>query len=580
MVEWDAEGEPLLMVGTVQDVTETARALEELERSRHQLDLHNRIIRTFLTESGAALYAGVLDIVRDMLDSPLGYFGYIDHEGSLVSESMTQDIWDRCQIPDKAVVFRRDCWSGIWGDSLQRKVTRVSNGPFHTPQGHLPLHCAIAVPIIYHGELVGQVVLANKPGGYAEYDRERLEGIADLVAPILKSRLEAERHEREREQLHAQLQLRRRLEALGTLAGGIAHDFNNMLGAILGHAEMAAERLPEDSEEHDHLARVGAAAERAAQLVAKILAFSQQAEGEARPTRIEAVITETIELLKPAVPRHVHVSVQASGDLPAVLVDPSQLHQVILNLCTNALYAMREKGGALRIGAETAHLTEADGERLGVPAPGEYVRMSVADTGTGIPEEIRDRVFDPFFSSKPVGEGTGMGLSTAHGIIASHGGAIALESELGEGTTFHVYLPTTTERPIEEQVAREQAGSRPARILLVDDEASMVEVAQQLLSVLGYEVECFTDPARALDALGTDPAGFDIVLTDLTMPDISGMDVAETAKGLNAGIHVVLMTGFSVSSYLDVSENPVVDGFLQKPFGKRKLAEVLAALGQ
>ncbi len=349
-------------------------------------------------------------------------------------------------------------------------------------------------------------------------------------------------------ELKMELELRQsqKMEAIGTLAGGIAHDFNNILTAIIGYTDLAIRKLDENTAAGLDLGRVLEAGSRAKDLVRQILAFSRQSELERKPVHVAVIIDEVLKLLRSSLPSTIgilqHITTAPEGDL--ILADSSQIHQVLMNLGTNAAYAMREQGGELTV---TLSETIVDSSLISlcpVLDAGTCLRLTVSDTGHGMDAAVRERIFDPYFTTKKVGEGTGMGMAVVQGIIKSHNGAITVYSEPGQGTTFHIFFPKITGDILSEAVSVESSPGGPERILFVDDEEMLVEMGQELLESLGYQVMATTWSLEALKVFKADPAAFDLVITDLTMPGLTGKELAKELLAIRADIPIILCTGF------------------------------------
>lgn len=358
--------------------------------------------------------------------------------------------------------------------------------------------------------------------------------------------------------LEKQLRQSQKLEALGTLAGGIAHDFNNVLTPILGYTEMAVDDLPPDSRVREGLGRVLAAAERARDLVKQILAFSRRAEQERHPLRLGDLVRETLQLVSATLPKTIAIRSTIDDGVGPVVADATQLHQVLLNLCTNAWHAMGDEGGVLEVTLDAAEGT--------VSAPGvPHARLTVRDTGCGMSAEVLDRIFEPFFTTKAVGEGTGLGLAAVHGIVRSHGGSVAVESEPGRGSAFQVFLPLASAAQGE---SRPPSGPPPRgteSILFVDDEEAIAELGRRSLESLGYRVVATTSSVKALDLFRREPQRFDAVVTDQAMPELTGANLARELLAMRPGLPIVLCTGFSRSVTLEAAKELGVRRFLPKP---------------
>ena len=353
--------------------------------------------------------------------------------------------------------------------------------------------------------------------------------------------------EADRKKLELQLGQAQKMEAIGTLAGGIAHDFNNILSSVLGFAELAKLDLPEGAaESKDCLDQVIKAGLRAKDLVQHILTFSRRTESEKYPLQMPPLVKEVGKLLHSTLPASIEVRFDIENENLFVLGDPSQIHQILMNLCVNAVHAMTDDGGVLTIGLQRVPAELSASPALEGLAPGEYVEITVSDTGPGIPAEIMDWIFDPFFTTKPRGKGTGMGLSVVHGIIKSMDGAIQVESDPGRETVFRVILPLHAESVAD--AGDQQSQSLPkgkGRILFVDNEKEITIAISQLLRKIGYDVDTETDGLAAVEKLTAQTAAYDLVITDLDMPGISGIELSKQVRKIWTDIPIILCTGFS-----------------------------------
>jgi PAS domain S-box-containing protein len=376
----------------------------------------------------------------------------------------------------------------------------------------------------------------------------------------------------ERKQLEEQLRQTQKLEAIGTLAGGIAHDFNNILGAILGFTELALCDVPPDSTPWRNLQEVLTAGNRARDLVRQILTFSRQSRQERKPVQLQVLIKETLKLLRASLPATIDIRQHLAAETSTVLADPTQMQQVLMNLCTNAEHAMRETGGILEIRLEEIEVDATLATRHAALRPGPYLQLSVRDTGHGILPQILERIFDPFFTTKSPSEGTGLGLAVVHGIVASHGGAITVTSTPGQGTTFQIYLPRL-DMTAESEMAPEEAVPRGQEcILLVEDEAALARLGQQMLERLGYQVVTRTSSIEALEAFRATPQRFDLVVTDQTMPNLTGDALARELRRIRPDIPIILCTGFSHLMTAEKARALGIDAFLMKPLVARDLS--------
>ncbi len=334
------------------------------------------------------------------------------------------------------------------------------------------------------------------------------------------------------------------MEAIGTLAGGIAHDFNNILGAINGYTELAQMVVKDDQELQDYLSHVQQAGVRAADLVRQILAFSRQEVHARHAIQLRHIVAEALKLLRATIPTSIEFKNHLERQPPTVLADPTQVHQIMMNLCTNAWHAMRDHPGRLEVRLEGVDLTQPLRTVNAELAAGRYACLSISDTGCGMDEATLLRIFDPFFTTKQPGEGTGLGLAVVHGIVRSHQAGVTVTSRPGAGTTFKIYFPAHLEeaaapRPEKEQVVR----GKGQRILFVDDEELLVLVAKKSLEKLGYSLVTHTSPVAALEEFHRRPGDFDLVITDLAMPRLSGTDIAEAVRLTRPDLPVILTSG-------------------------------------
>ncbi len=379
----------------------------------------------------------------------------------------------------------------------------------------------------------------------------------------------------ERDRLETQLRQAQKLEAIGTLAGGIAHDFNNILAAILGYGEMALKDAAAGSAQRRHIEAAVSAGLRAKSLVERILAFSRSGIGERVPVHVQSVVNEALDQLQASSPAAIRIERLLDAGDAAVLGDPTQVHQVVMNLCANAVQAMRGQG---RVQVRLDHVSGAEPVCMtgNLPA-GDYVRLCVADTGVGMAPQVLERIFDPFFTTKSVGVGTGLGLSLVHGIVTDLGGGIDVHSEPGVGSTFTVFLPwqRCIATPAREHV--DVPAGRGETVLLVDDEEALVRLGEEVVAELGYEPVGYTSSRAALEALCADPGRFDAVLSDETMPELAGSELALAIRSLRADLPVVLMSGFVTPVLVQRAREAGVVEVLAKPMVARDIARALAA---
>jgi PAS domain S-box-containing protein len=376
-------------------------------------------------------------------------------------------------------------------------------------------------------------------------------------------------------ELERQMRQTEKMQAIGTLAGGIAHDMNNVLAAIMGHTELALEELSRDSQVVEDLTDVLKAAHRARDLVQQILTFSRQGEEIQKRIRLQDVIAEALRLLRPSIPSTIAVREHIDADCPAIMADGSQMHQIVMNLCTNAYHAMRDRGGVLTVLLDTFEVEEEFAALHTSLKPGPHVRMSVQDTGRGMSHELQERIFEPFFTTKPKGEGTGLGLSTVHGIVTSQRGVIVVYSEPDQGARFSILLPSAGALAMPSGASDAVVRRGTERVIVVDDERDLGVLIERALSRQGYVVERFEESVAALDAVRQDPARYDLVITDQTMPGLTGLDLACELLKVRADLPIILTTGFSESATAEAARALGIKAFLMKPARPKEVAAMV-----
>jgi signal transduction histidine kinase/ActR/RegA family two-component response regulator len=377
------------------------------------------------------------------------------------------------------------------------------------------------------------------------------------------------RAEATQQQVSAQLRQAQKMEAIGTLAGGIAHDFNNILGTILIYTELALKEVPPDSLARTRMQGVLAAGHRAKDLVQQILAFSHQSDQQRQPVQLHHLVQDALRLIRALLPSTIAIHQHGGTTSSTVLANPTQLYQVLMNLCSNAEHAMRATGGGLEVGLEGVEVT-ADFAVAHPPVqPGPYIRLTVSDTGHGMTPEVLGRIFEPFFTTKGVGEGTGLGLAVVHGIVAEHAGTVTVTSAPGQGTTFAIYLPRSDEA-VPPAPPEEPLPQGHEHILLVDDEAAMVDVWQHILESLGYTIVAFTSSVEALAAFAAAPQAFDLVITDQTMPRLTGEALVGEIRRIRPQMPIILCTGFSHTMTAEKALALDINALVTKPLSIRE----------
>ena len=417
--------------------------------------------------------------------------------------------------------------------------------------------------------------------GASDYIRKPFEPDELLirVENVLRQKQLNDEHKRveiEKKTLENQLRQSQKMEAIGTLAGGIAHDFNNVLGIIIGNAELAIEAIPENNHVRQHISRILTASTRAEEMINRLLSFSRISDAEKRPLRLNEIIKETLKLLRSSLPANIEIRDKIPEDAFTVLSDSSQINQIILNLCTNAAHAMQESGGILEVRLEKETLNSHSISGFDNLPPGHYCKIVVADNGQGIAKSIMNRIFDPYFTTKESGKGTGMGLAVVHGIVKNHKGDIRVYSKESKGTEFHIYLP------LAEEMAYDQGTDFKAvlpkgqeHILLVDDEDMIVDITKEMLEQLGYHISAFINSHEALEAFRMQPGKYDLVITDMTMPNMTGDRLAREMKKIRKDIPVIICTGYNESISKAKSEMSGIQDFVMKPLNMNKLSKII-----
>jgi PAS domain S-box-containing protein len=544
------DGTVYRVVSTYHDITERKQIEQELRKSRDELELRVQERTESLRRQAEALSTS-------------------EKEFRLLAEAMPQIVW--ITRADGRNIYFNQQWVDYTGLTLEESHGHGWNKPFHpddqkrawdawqnavTNNGTYSLECRLrAADGTYRWWLVRGVPVVNEKGETTKW----FGTCTDID---------------EFKRVETQLRQAQKMEALGTLTGGIAHDFNNILAAIIGFAELARDKLKEGSREKRHLQRVFEAGLRGRELVKQMLTFSRKTEQDKKPLQLSTIVKETMKLLRASIPATISIRTDVRSESGLIFADPTQMQQVLMNLCMNGAYAMQEKGGVLHVEISDFTVSESDGNPHGIK-PGLYMRLTVRDTGTGISSDIIDKIFDPFFTTKKQGEGTGLGLSVVHGIVNQHDGYISVESESGKGTTFTVYLPKIAEEPRTDAVSDDDFPTGSEHILFVDDEEALVEMGEDILAELGYEVTSRMNSREALALFGLDPSRFDLVITDQTMPEMTGVELAKEILAIKADIPIIMCTGFSHLVDAEAAKGAGIKAFAMKPLTKREIAKTI-----
>ena len=550
----------LRSVAIVRDITERKRAEDMLQKAHDELDLRVRKRTADLSKA--------VDALREEIERRRKIEEDLARQAELLN--LTHDAIIAHDLDNRIFFWNRGAEEryGWTGDEAKGKVTdSLLQAVFTQPRQEIDKE------LLLHGRWEGEVTHTTREGRKIIVASRRALRRDKDGKPIALLEINSDITDRKR--FEEQLRQSQKMEAVGTLAGGIAHDFNNILAAILGFGEMVEEDLPPGSPSIPHMHRVISAALRGRDLVQQILAFSRKAKVARTPVSLSPLLRETVQLLRASIPATIDIRLNMKASRDMVVASPTELQQIVMNLATNASFAMREKGGILGISTTDIDFGPDSPVRDEDLEPGEYVQLAVSDTGGGIEPHVLRRVFEPFFTTKKTGEGTGMGLAVVYGIVQSLHGAIAVESEPGEGSTFRVYLPVarTGETAEESETRITPRGSE--RILFVDDEEALTEWGQTTLERLGYIVTALTDSREALKLFSDDPSRFDAAILDQTMPGLTGLDLARKLLEIRAEIPIILCTGHSASVSAKIAKEAGIKGFLMKPLSKQELAVVI-----
>ena len=455
--------------------------------------------------------------------------------------------------------------TGYAKDEIIGKTPAILKSGRHDAQFYTDLWNTISQGGTWHGHLVNK----KKDGSIYE-ESSVISCVRDDSGAIINY-IAAQHDVTDQMRLEKQLRQAQKMEILGTFAGHIAHDFNNILTLILGHSEMALRKMPDKDPVRGHVQHIEKAGHRASKLIQQMLAFGRQVEQENRPVTMHLVVREVLDLLRASLPSTVQLR-ETVADCGMVLADPTRIHQVVMNLCTNAFQALPDRQGVLEVLLETVDLGSGFVPDVGRLTPGSYVRLSVRDTGKGIDPSVLPHIFDPFFTTKRPGEGTGLGLSTVHGIVEGYHGALAVRSEPGQGSTFEVYLPRVDGTAQPAKPAQELLSGGHERILFVDDSEEIAEMVRSLLEQLGYSVTVFSNSTTALEHFRDHPQDFELLITDQVMPDLTGTDLAREILAIRPGLPIILISGFGQGMTFEQARTMGISACLMKPFSDKALS--------
>ncbi|MEI6125591.1 MAG: ATP-binding protein [Pseudomonadota bacterium] len=529
------------------------------------------------------LLVETLNRIELLTRSTIGFFHFLDKD----QQTLTLQNWSSntrnkmCTAKGKG---RHDDMNkaGVWVDCVRERRPVIYNDYASLPHrkvlppGHALIDRILTVPVMRGGIIFAIMGVGNKPVDYDDQDMSNMVRIADMAWDIIERKQAEEEHLK----LEQQLLQAQKMEAIGTLSGGIAHDFNNILTGIIGFAEIAKDKVPQDSQLNFYFDLILKLGDRAVNLVRQILVFSRKTDSKRKVLQLRPLIKEVLSLFRATLPASIEIRRKFLDQGSIIEADSTQIHQVLMNLCTNAFHAMQENGGVLELELTSVSINREDITSYNDIEPGPYVLLKVSDTGTGIDPAIINRIFEPFFTTKEVDKGTGLGLSVVHGIIKAHGGTITVASEPGRGTTFSIFLPEISE-PAEIIEAKNniESLSGSEHVLFVDDEVDLIVLAKELLEPLGYKVTAAQSGQHALALFQKASESFDLVITDLSMPHMTGYDLALKLIKLRPDIPVIICTGYN-ETMLDNKEKgqekgQVIKAVLKKPFKRKALAEAV-----
>ncbi len=503
-----------------------------------------------------------------------GGYGFTDLEKKYVSKySISLDD------PSEGVfyeAFRND--TPILVNDMEMLKNRSSSRSFKLAEQMRPFSFIVS-PIDVDGVPIGIFIAGNNrtPRLLDRNDKHLVMGVAQQIGTVYRR----QKYEEQQAEFNRQIVQLQKMEALGVLAGGIAHDFNNILSPILGYTDLCLSVCPEDEQIQEYLNRVKKAGVRAQELVGQILAFSRQGEKEHIRCHPGPIVKETLKLLRASVPRAIKIETLVRQDLKPIMADPTQIHQLVMNLCTNAYHAMAESGGVLKVSLEEIQVRERPLEDARRMLPGNYIHMQVADTGHGMSKQVMANIFEPYFTTKQKGKGTGLGLSIVQNIVARLKGYAFVDSMEGQGSCFDIYLPQAGEKSSKKQENFEPAAPRGKEsILLVDDESQILLLHKEMLEGFGYKVSACADSQVALDIFSRHASQWDLVVTDQVMPGLTGMELAEQIFKISTDTPVILCTGYSDAVTEDQVKEKGISAFVMKPVVSAQLARCIrTALG-
>ncbi len=564
-------------ISIVKDMSEIKAAEESSRRLKDRLESLWNI--TKIADSNLKTISDhVLEEVQKMTQSQYAFYGFLDgDESEMTLHAWSHQTMDECETDVNSLHFPIDR-AGIWAEAVRnQKVLTINDfkrshpGKKGLPHGHIPIDRIMAVPFIKDGKVISIAAVANKTVDYTQEDKNQVKAFLGNVQLLLDRKVA----EKENIEIAKRLQQLQKMESIGNLAGGIAHDFNNLLFPIVGMAELLIEDLPLKSPERENAQEILRAGLRGSDLVKQILAFSRQSEHQLLPTRIQNILKEVLKLSRSTIPSYIEFEQNIQSDCGMVRADATQIHQVAMNIITNAYHAMDDKGGRLSVKLREIELKETHMPQVELPL-GKYALLSISDTGHGMSAELIQKIFEPYFTTKDQDKGTGLGLAVVHGIVKAHNGDIEVLSKIGEGSTFNVYLPLMEKMDNLSVIhSNNHLETGHERILLVDDEEPIAKLEKQILERLGYHVTMRINSLEALEWFKNNSQKVDLIISDMAMPNMSGDKLSSEIKSIRPGVPVILCTGYSDRIEDKNTKEMGIDALLMKPIIKSDLAHMV-----
>lgn len=555
------------------EVVERQRAEDEIKKSYENQTVINSILKLSLQDIPLdELFNIVIDTILSLswlsTEGKASFFFVEDVPNVLVLKAengFPNQIRTHCAN----VPFGR-CVCGLAASSREIQFASHCDERHSIRYDNMHPHGHYSVPILLENRSIG-VICVYLPHGH-HYDPKEVEVLAS-VANTLAGIIQRKMITAQKNKLQSQLRQSQKMEAIGTLAGGIAHDFNNILSPIFGYAELATYHTHDPVSLQRDLEQILQSAERAKELVKQILTFSRRSDQELKPLRVQLILKEVLKLLRSSLPTTIEIQQDINPDCEPIVADPTQIHQVVMNLCTNAYHAMREAGGILAISLVSMELSPEDVDSKVNLQSGSYLKLTISDTGSGMTKDILERIFEPYYTTKVKGDGTGLGLAVVHGIVNNLKGDITVYSKPGEGTTFNVFMPIVA--AISATAQKQVMSPLPTgneKILLVDDDEAIANMTKELIEQFGYKVTALTNSLETLHTFEKDPNHFDLVITDMTMPNITGAELSKRILAIRPDMPIIICTGFSELMNEEKAKAIGIRDYVIKPFLKADLA--------